>query len=288
MTTAETITPAVAGSAVVGRVVTHARLAWVPLALMRVAPLAQRELRGEWVNELIRDFNPDRVGVLTVNYREGYYYVVDGQHRVEAMRGIGWEDQQVECRVYENLTIQEEAELFLALNKRLAVGPIPQYKVGLTACRPEEMAIQAVLEPLNLRVGQGKVDGSITAVGTLRRIYREFGAETLSRALAIIVSAYGDEGLTAGVIDGLGMFVARYGQTVKDDDVIETLRNARAGVRGLVNIAESIRQNTGAPKHQCIGAAAVRIYNAPRRGRAQLRDWFKVTSTGVPKLAETA
>ena len=253
-----------------------ADLDWVEIDRMRVNPDAQREINNEWVNRLVRDFDPDAFGTITVNLREdGFYYIVDGQHRIEAMRLMGWTDQKVMCVVYHGLTEAQEAQLFLELNRRLAVGAMSKFKVSVSAGRPENVAINRILEALNLKVGQHKTGGGITAVGTLERTYTRMGPDVLSRSLALIVAGFGDEGLSAAVIDGMAMFVARYGEQLDDNATAEKLRRVNAGAKGLLGRAETLRSIHGQPKHQCVAAALVDVVNAGRGGY-KLRTWWAV------------
>jgi hypothetical protein len=237
---------------------------------------AQREINNDWVNKIMTDFDPDAFGLVTVNKRaDGSYAIVDGQHRIEAMRLLGWDDQKVDANIYEGLSLKQEAELFLLLNKRLAVPAMATFKVGVTAGRTEEVAINEILDGLDLRVGVGRTGGTISAVGTLRRIYRRYGGEVLSRSLSIVKAAFGDEGFTTAVIDGMAMFVARYSETINDDRITDTLGRVNGGARGLLGRAETLRATTGQPKHQCVGAAIVDYVNAGRGGR-KLRNWWAV------------
>ncbi|HEV8279964.1 MAG TPA: DUF6551 family protein, partial [Streptosporangiaceae bacterium] len=107
-----------------GRIERKARLRWVPLTQMRVNPLAQRDLNPARVSQLAAAFDVEQMGNPTVSHRGDWYYLVDGQHRIAALKcWLGaWEDQQVQCWTYEGLTEATEAELFLALNDTLTVG----------------------------------------------------------------------------------------------------------------------------------------------------------------------
>ena len=89
-----------------GRIERQARLRWVPLTQMRVSPLAQRDLNQARVNRLAAVFDIEQMGAPTVSHRGGWYYLIDGQHRIEALKlWLGfWEDQQVQCWCYEGLS----------------------------------------------------------------------------------------------------------------------------------------------------------------------------------------
>jgi hypothetical protein len=123
----------------------EARLRWVPIAEMRVSPLAQRELNTARVNKILNSFDLEQLGTPTVNERGGHFYIIDGQHRVEALKGMGWEDQLVQCWTYVGLSEQEEAEKFLKLNDVLAVHGFAKFKVGVQAGRLEECDIDRIV-----------------------------------------------------------------------------------------------------------------------------------------------
>jgi hypothetical protein len=107
------------------RVTREATLTWVPIGLMRVPQFAQRKFRPAWANKLESELDLEKLGTPTVNKRGGLYYMIDGQHRVEAYKkwiGEGWENQQLHCWTYHDLSEQQMAETFLVLNHRLNVN----------------------------------------------------------------------------------------------------------------------------------------------------------------------
>lgn len=183
----------------------EARLRWVPIADMRVSPLAQRELNRSRVNKISAEFDLEQVGTPTVNERQGHFYIIDGQHRVEALKEIGWGDQQIQCWSYSGLTEEEEAEKFLKLNDTLSVSAFAKFRVGVQAGREEECDIDRIVRAQDLRVSQDQRDGAISAVGALRRVYNQAGPGQLARTLRIVRDAYGDAGLEAAVISGVGL-----------------------------------------------------------------------------------
>lgn len=252
----------------------EARLRWIPLADMRVSPLAQRELNQSRVNKIAADFDLEQVGTPTVNERQAHFYIIDGQHRVEALREIGWGDQQIQCWAYAGLTEEEEAEKFLKLNDTLAVNAFAKFKVGVQAGRMEECDIDRIVRAQGLRVSQDKTDGAISAVGSLPRVYDQAGPGQLARTLRIVRDAYGDAGLEAAVISGLGLMCGRYDTLLDEARAVAQLANAHGGVNGLLNKAERIRRQTGGAKYHCVAAAAVELINSGRGGK-KLPSWFR-------------
>src|SRR5947207_7831081 len=97
-----------------GRIERKARLRWVPLTQMRVNPLAQRDLNQARVSKLAAVFDPEKMDAPTVNHRGDGYYLIDGQHRIAAMKQwvSSWADQQGEGWTYGGLRAAEEDEKF--------------------------------------------------------------------------------------------------------------------------------------------------------------------------------
>lgn len=253
-------------------------LQWVRLGAMRVSPVAQRDLKQTHVNTLVSHFDIEMLGNPEVNFRDGHYYIMDGQHRVAAIKvwlGDGWEDQHVECWVTNGLTEREEAQAFLDLNRKLNIKPFDFFRVAVQAGRSLETNVKAAVEAEGLCVAKNKVRaGSISAVGTLCRVFQRDGNDALRSTLRIIRDAYGSAGLESAVIDGVGMVCGRYGGAFDEALAIEALRRSLGGVAGLLNTAAQIRQKTGSAANQCVAAAAVSTINRKLRGANKLPDWW--------------
>lgn len=256
------------------RVSRDARLKWVPIADMRVSPLAQRDLNQARVDRIAAEFDPEQIGTPTVNLREGHWYIIDGQHRIEGLKQMGWGDQQVQCWTYEGLTEDQEADIFLRLNDTLPVRSFAKFKVAVTAGRPEQVEIDRMVRTQGLVISEDAIPGAVRAVATLERVYRRSDSKTLGRTLRIIRDAYGDLGLEAAVIDGIGYLCARYNGELDDAVAIAKLSNAHGGVNGLLQLAEATRRHTGNAKGQCVAAAAVEIINRGKGGK-KLSSWWK-------------
>ena len=257
----------------------EAALQWVPLKLMTINELAQRAMNFAWVNKLALKFDLEDMGNPTVNHVSGSYHVIDGQHRVEALKiwlGDGWEGQEVQCWTYEGLSDADEAEKFLKLQQRLHVQSLDRFRIAVSAGRETESEIQQIVEALGLTISRYK--GGIMATGTLKRVYERGGPEVLARTLRVIRDAYGEPGLEASVIDGIGLFAQRYNGTADDNRLVERLASARGGVGGLLNKGTVLRKQTGNARGQCVADDAVEIYNRGMGGR-KLPSWWKTRNS---------
>lgn len=254
-----------------------ARLRWVPIEKMKVSAIAQRSINPNRVEHLALNFDLEQLGTPTVNERDDAFYLIDGQHRVEALREIGWGDQQIQCWTYVDLTDEQMADKFDRLNDVLTVHAFDKFRVRVTANRPDETEIDRIVRSQGLVVSRDKIPGAIGAVGTLRRVYNRADGPTLGRALRIIRDAYGDTGMEAPVIDGISHLCQRYNGDLNDDQAVLKLGNAHGGVNGLLNKAEVLRRQTGNFKAHCVAAAAVEIINTGKGGK-KLPSWFKAAA----------
>ncbi len=252
----------------------------VQLSKLRVAPGAQREFNEARATYLMANFDPEMLGYPVVSQRSGHFYIIDGQHRVEAVKrwlGDGWEKQNISCRVYTGLSESDEAAMFLELNNVLTVVAFDKFKVAVKAGRGDESAVSKVVESVGLHIAREKKDTSVSCVSTLLKVYRRSDAKTLGRALTITNRAFGAPGMTNHVIDGIARVCERYNGELHDDDAIERLTQLRGGVGALVTKAGQLRQQTAQSVPQCVGAVVVEVVNRGRGGK-KLPAWWKETS----------
>ncbi len=180
-----------------GRIERTARLRWVPLTQMRVNPLAQRDLNQARVNQLAAVFDIEQMGAPTVSHRGGWYYLIDGQHRIAALKQwLGsWGDQQAQCWCYEGLSEAAEAEVFLKLNDTLAVhafakagldGPVID-GIGLLCQRYDgDLSEQRAVERLS--TAHGGVSGLLNRAGQLRQSTGSAAAQCVAAAAVEVIN----------------------------------------------------------------------------------------------------
>lgn len=252
----------------------------IALGEMIVNERAQRALKPSRVEQILAALDLAAFGEPVLSYRDGRYYIVDGQHRLRALSkflGDGWEVATVNCKVYEGMNEKEEANLFRQLNTVLATTAFDKFKVGITAGYEEETKIKSIVEAAGLHIGRNKdTSGAISAISALRNAYR-LSPKSLMFALKLASESYGDAGLEGVVIEGFAQLHNRYDRVLDDATTIEALAHARGGVKGLLNGATKRRLQFGNPLAVCVGAEAVEIINRYRKGK-KLPSWWSVAA----------
>jgi hypothetical protein len=255
-----------------------AQLRTIKLGDVRVSPTGQRELNTARVNKIVESLDMDLIGTIEVSHRDGFYWVIDGQHRFNALKeffGEGFEDWEITAWCYFDKTEEQEAELFLRFNDNLAVDAFAKFKVGVSAGRAAESDVDRIVRSLGLKVARSQDNGAISAVSALMKTYTRYGPAGLVQTLWTIRESFGDRGFESVIIDGVGLFRARYEGRIDADKLVSKLSRTLGGVKGVLNRANLIREKTGQTVPQCVAAAITDIYNSGARGVASLGSWWK-------------
>lgn len=245
---------------------------WVSVADIRVAPAAQRKYVPDHAAHIAAEFDLEALGYPVLNYRAGHWWVVDGQHRIGALKIMGWGDQKIECEVYRGMSEEEEADLFLNRDDRRKITPLDRFKIAVTAGRVIECTISKIVEDLELKIGAGA--GRISAVNTLVKVYNRAGADVLGRTLLILREAYGVEGMDAAMLDGMALVLQRYGTDLTTERAVEGLLRLRNGVVTLRQKTATLVRTTGQSRASCTASEIVDTINGIRGGR-KIPAWFR-------------
>lgn len=261
------------------RIEVTSHLQWVRLDQMKINPQAQRGLNDAWANTLADEFNPDLMGFIHVSHRDGWYYIVDGQHRVRAaIIFLGDTSQQVQCHVYEGLTCEQEASLFLELNNTKKQGPMSRYKVALTAGKPDELDVERICRSLDLRIGLDKSCEEIGCVTAILATYRKHGPASFSFAMRVIRDSYGYDGFKKQTISALALIKDRYGDKLDEGKLVERL--SKSGIVALNQQGKAMKEATGNPADQCYAHAMIQFYNQ-RNAQSRVEPWWNLGIVGV-------
>ncbi len=186
----------------------------------------QRPVLDRVVDKLVREWDPRLLTPLVVSYRDGRYNLVDGQHRVCAMRKKnGGKDVTALCRVYHGLTYEQEAELYYKLDRakghlRLAHATKALVESGADA---EIIEIKRLLENAGFVWALDKPTGEAFEVEATRAVinaYRLLGGAAFSRMLELTARTWhgAPSSVKASFLSGMALFLKTY-ETELDDDV---------------------------------------------------------------------
>lgn len=192
----------------------------------------QRPVRESRLRELTRKWDPGLLDPLVVSYRDGKFYLVDGQHRVVIQRRMYGGDFNAPCKLYHGLTYEAEAELCWKLDKAREQLNAAQATNALleAGSDPEIMDIQRLLLENHFMWALGKRIPSnyeIVAVRAVISAYRLLGSEAFDRMLYLTGAAWAGApcSLRAGFLSGMALFLKTYETELVDRTAIKRLSN---------------------------------------------------------------
>ena len=188
----------------------------------------QRELNMSRVKRYSLDFDWDIFGVPLVSLRNGNYFIVDGQHRVELLKMLGIEE--VLCQVICGLSYEQEAKKFVKLNsERGGLTSNQKFHGRVESKDPIALDIVRVLKGRGFTyshtAGQKK-ENVISAVACVENIYKVYGDKHLDRVLSILRESWfgSPSSLNRDIIRGISTFISET-RGVKDDILCSALEN---------------------------------------------------------------
>jgi len=238
----------------------------------------QRMLNEPRVAEMAADFRPDSMGLITASLREnGRIAILDGQHRIAAARMARY-DGPIVSRVFENLTVKEEAGLFLTLNKSRPVSTIERFKVRVTLGDPIATNINKILKAygLNVNFANTKSTNTVGAVVTLEKVYHGAGvrdhghhADLVDRVIGSLIAAYSGDTrpvvFSRPMVEGMGIFHATYGKRIDRARLTDMMSSVPP--RQVASRARTRRDALGGSIGENAAEIILDIYNHRRKDK---------------------
>jgi len=254
-----------------------------------IDPAVQRQLNEPRVAKLAKEFNPQMLGLFTASKRlDGRSYILDGQHRMAAARRVDYQGY-IATRLYENLTVAEEARLFLDLNDTRKVNALDKFHVRATMGDPGAIALKNALEAVGLRVSGQHTGGMFAAIVSLERVYAGFMThasepriDLVEAVLQILTRAYTANeraAFQANTVQGVGLILHIFGKRVNPDDLVAALRSVPA--EALAIKGRSTKDLEGGTGAQGVAKVLLSIYN---KGKSSRRLEFHEFNDGLAKL----
>ena len=184
----------------------------LPLESLSVPRAYQRDERPHLVRRIIREFDPDLVGLLTVvRDQGGQLWILDGQHRWLALVGLGYESAL--CEVLHEVPLPRQARIFSRRNVgRLPPHPRDAFRSDYAAGDPDVVAIAAVLRRHGYRLplaGEKGAADCFVCVSTLREVH---GWGLLEAAVSLIHQVWPEDAMAtqAPILEGLAACLRLY------------------------------------------------------------------------------
>jgi len=254
----------------------------VKLGLMRTPPVlvTQRQFRKAHGDRIAAELDLDKLGVPVLNHRDNIFWILDGQHRIYAMRQFGFAPtDEIDCEVFEGLTDEEAAKMFLGRDARRAICPFDKFHIACTAGQKRELDIRRAVESNGLAISRDKQANRIGAVSALGKVYDRAGDIVVGQVVRTLKNAFeGDpQSFDGALIEGLGHLFNRFNGKTNEKELSARLSHVPLGARGVLRRAEAQREKTGNAKAQCVAAAVVDIYNKGQGTRSgeRLPAWWK-------------
>ena len=182
----------------------------IPLDKIKFAEY-QREVKPSKINKIVKNFVPDIMGVGLVSFRGGEFWGIDAQHRIEALKKLGY--TEILCQVLTGLTYEQECYRFVLLNTGRTQLTTNQVFHGRVEEKDKDaVALVEMFKKYRFEYNKNngtKDDNFIGAVSKFVKMQKNFGMDRVEKVLRILRNAwYGDKNsLSSAIITGLSTFL---------------------------------------------------------------------------------
>ena len=242
---------------------------WVDIDLLHVDQRYQRKVAREGkrrIKDMATSFDWSKFQALTVSGPDklGDYSVIDGQHRLEAVKMRGDLDK-LPCLVIDAPSVSDQARTFKGVNKdRTGVTRINIFWADVAAGDEDALRIKQICESCGLevsRVGTGRQKPLRTvAVTTIQRCL-DLDEEALVDVLKALVAAQGEveNAFRAAPIKALWEIWSRHMEEIDPERMVRVLEELDLDHK--IDEARRIKETFGNKLETALRFILVRAYN---------------------------
>jgi hypothetical protein len=226
----------------------------------------QRALNATWVKEKSKVFDRNLMGTILVSFRNGQYYVIDGQHRTILAKRNGI--NEVMALVYNGLSYEEEAKLFVLTNtQKTRVTKIDRFNGEVEAKDTDVVEMKNIIENNGFRTSKTSGKNAVSAIGEVQKIYKKYGSYHLQQTLALIRQTWNGEtySLNNIMLGGVSEFLKIYGDD--PDFSIKTFAAQLSRVDPIKVVRESQSDTTTDKVYVKTMNALLKYYNKGLRAK---------------------
>ena len=223
----------------------------------------QRVLSKAHVKKTAENFNPYQINPVKVSRRDGKNYVVNGQHTIEVIALVsGSRETSVWCMVYDNLSYEEEAEIFATQQKfTRGLSSYDIFNAEIEAGNEEAITIKSIVENYNMTLSDNLAPGAICAIATLESIYESYGYSILDTTLALCIATWQGEknSLSSCILKAVALLLVAF-----PDELNKSLFKEKLQFTPILQITRNakILQENSNRKGYGYALAILNIYNS--------------------------
>ncbi|MEX2450934.1 MAG: ParB N-terminal domain-containing protein [Rhodospirillales bacterium] len=202
------------------------KLAWLPVAKLKVDSRYQRSIESrrsqKLIEKMVADFRWPRFGAILAVQSQSNWWVIDGQHRVEACRRLG--EKSVPAVVLPHGTVQSAARDFIAVNRdRVGITSIHIHHAAVGTGDEVALAVDRACAEAGVSIARyvtgvsNLKNGETMAVGVLARIVKKHGVDDAVKILKRVMRLYGamPGGISAAAIRDVEIEIFNKSEYVK-------------------------------------------------------------------------
>jgi hypothetical protein len=189
----------------------------------------QRVVDMNRVGKIVANYNDNLVNPIKVSYRDDKFYVFDGQHTLAAIilknNNV---DLMVDCKVYYNLTQQDEAKLFSEQNGiSRVVDSVSKFKALYVAGDIEIVDFKELTESLGVKMNftKGKGYNKIIACTKAFKLFKYLPREDYMNLIYACKSSWDGipESFCSEILGGMYIFFKNYSNELNVKTLISQL-----------------------------------------------------------------
>lgn len=192
----------------------------------------QRNIDQKRISYIVSNFDPHKFGVIKVSFRDGKYYVYDGQHRIAALKVLyDNQDEVVKCEVHNGLTYEDEAKYFAEQylgSKNVSI--IYRWKALYEAKEEPVFSIVNSVRALGIDVkfSKAKSANRIIAFKQLNDMWAKLGAEKTLKILTLLKKVWetDENAFDGNILLGMREFFYVYMDEIKEETFIRQMKKA--------------------------------------------------------------
>lgn len=238
---------------------------WIPVGKLRTNEKVNRPLSELYVQNIIKNFDPDAIKPIIVGVYEGSYIIIDGGHSTEAVRRMFGDSELLYCKVFHNKTLPQMAALFVLLNTQHLPSALQRYLKGVFGADPTITAINKIVEAYGWKVSPEPKNGHIQASSALMRAEAKYGLQALEDSFASLTGTWNhDRAISGTMIQGFALFFYR-NRWVSVEEVIKKLQGFPRGATGFLAEARGMQGFVTGQLSVLVAQQMVNLYNKGKR-----------------------